>query len=64
MSNIEDIMYEAYRLGITGDVFNEVEKLKNKEENRYCTPYDLYDRALYNILNKKKVKVEILNYDE
>jgi hypothetical protein len=64
MSNIEDIMYEAYRLGITDDVFDEVEKLKNKEENRYCTPYDLYDRALYNILNKKKVKVEILNYDE
>jgi hypothetical protein len=64
MSNIEDIMYEAYRLGITDDVFDEVEKLKNKEENRYCTPYDLYDRAIYNILNKKKVKVEILNYDE
>ncbi len=58
MSNIEDIMYEAYRLGITGDVFDEVEKLKNKEDNRYCTPYDLYDRAFYNILNKKKLKLK------
>lgn len=64
MGNIEDIMYEAYRLDITDDVFDEVEKLKNKEENKYCSPYDIYDKAFYNVLNKKKVKVEILNYDE
>ena len=58
MSNIEDIMYEAYRLGITGDVFDEVEKLKNKEENKYCSPYDIYNKAFYNILNKKKLKLD------
>ena len=57
MDNIEDMKYETYRLDITDAVFDEVEKLKNKEENRHCTPYDLYGRALYNILNKKKVKV-------
>ena len=34
MGSIEDIMYEAYRLNITDDVFDEVEKLKNKEENK------------------------------
>lgn len=54
MDNIENIKYETYRLDITDAVFDEVEKLKNKEENRYCTPYDLYVRALYNILNKNK----------
>ena len=54
MSSIEDKMYEAYRLGITEDVFREVNKLKSKEENKYCTQYQMYDKAFYKVSTKIK----------
>ena len=54
MSSIEDIMYEAHRLGITEDVFREVNKIKSKEENKYCTLYQMYDKAFYKVITKIK----------
>lgn len=52
MSRIEDVLYEAYELGIREKVFAKVEKMKRKEKHRYTELNVLYEKALNKIKNK------------
>ena len=52
MSRIEDVLYEAYELGIREKVFTKVEKMKRKEKYRYTELNVLYEKALNKIKNK------------
>jgi hypothetical protein len=53
MNRIEDVVYEAYTLGLRDQVFDEVSKLKNIKEYKYVRLYDIYEMAL------NKVKSEL-----
>ena len=54
MSKIEDILYEAYYLGLRDEVINEVSNVRNEEKNKYTPLSDLYEKALKKTKIKKK----------
>jgi len=55
MASIEDIMYEAYHLGIKDKVFKKVKKLKEKEKHKFTDLNTIYTKAFNKIL-KKSIK--------
>lgn len=52
MASIEDIMYEAYHLGIKDMVFKEVKKLKEKEKYKFADLNTIYTKAFNKVLKK------------
>jgi hypothetical protein len=54
MSRIEEIVIEAYELGLKDQIFEEVSKMKFQEKYRYIPLDDVYEKAL------KKIKEECL----
>lgn len=48
---LEDICYEAYRLGLRDELFEEVGKLRDKYPHMEIP--DMYDKAFRNILDKR-----------
>ena len=52
MQTPEDIMYEAYKLGIHKKVFKKVTKLKRKEKYRYTDLNTLYTKAFNKVFKK------------
>lgn len=59
MSRIEEIMFEAYELGLKDQVFEKVSKIKSKEEYKHVPLEDVYEKAL-NKVKEKKLKKEIV----
>jgi len=55
MASIEDIMYEAYHLGIKDKVFKKVKKLKEKEKHKFTDLNTIYTKAFNKVL-KKSIK--------
>jgi|SaaInlStandDraft_2_1057019.scaffolds.fasta_scaffold105767_2 uncharacterized protein (UPF0335 family) len=51
MSKIEDVMHEAYKMGVNETVINRVGELKLKEKNKYVPLGDIYDLAFNEIKN-------------
>ena len=49
MSKIEDVMHEAYKMGVNETVINRVGELKLKEKNKYVPLGDIYDLAFNEI---------------
>lgn len=54
MSRIEDVVYEAYDLGLKDEVFTKVSNLKKEKKHKYTELSDLYDLAL--LESKKQLK--------
>ena len=54
MSQIEDVVYEAYDLGLRDEVFNKVLTLKKEKKHKYTQLSDLYEIALFE--SKKQLK--------
>lgn len=54
MSRIEDVVYEAYDLGLKDEVFSKVSTLKKEKKHKYTELSDLYDLAL--LESKKQLK--------
>ncbi len=52
MQTLEDIMYEAYKLGIYKKVFKKVMKLQRKEKHRYTDLNTLYTKAFNKVFKK------------
>ncbi len=48
---LEDICYEAYRLGLRDELFEEVGKLRKKYPHMEIP--EMYDKAFRNILDKR-----------
>lgn len=57
MNKIEDVVYEAYTLGLRDQVFDEVSKLKNIKEYKYVRLYDIYEMALNKVKSKNYSKI-------
>jgi hypothetical protein len=57
MNRIEDVVYEAYTLGLRDQVFDEVSKLKNIKEYKYVRLYDIYEMALNKVKSKNYSKI-------
>ncbi len=58
MDNIEDIMYEAYELGLQEEVIKEAGKLKDRPKYRYSPLSNIYEDAFNNIIIKENEKKE------
>jgi hypothetical protein len=57
MSKIEDIMYEAHRLGVVKEIHSIFKELKSLDENKYTSLSDLYEKA-YTIITEKEKSTE------
>tara|TARA_R100001591_G_scaffold19122_1_gene25755 strand:+ start:171 stop:341 length:171 start_codon:yes stop_codon:yes gene_type:complete len=55
MSKVEDILYEAHRLGIYKDVMSESKRLNKKYP--YKEVGERMEMALTKIIKKKKIKI-------
>jgi len=49
MCKIEDVLYEAYDLGLRVKVLEEVSKSRSKEKNKHKELSDLYETAFKKI---------------
>jgi len=58
MGAIEELMYEAYELGLQKEVIKEAGKLKNSPKYRYSPLANIYEDAFSNIINKDNEKKE------
>jgi len=54
MGSIEDIMYQAYDLGINEKVFKKVRKLRSKNKYRFSDLNFIYTLAFNKTLKKSK----------
>lgn len=54
MGSIEDIMYEAYDLGINEEVLKKVTKLKQKNKYKFIDLNHVYTVAFNKIIKKKE----------
>jgi len=52
MQTLEDIMHEAYKLGIHKKVYKKVKKLKQKEKYRYQDLNTIYTKAFNKVFKK------------
>lgn len=55
MASIEDILYEAYELGISENVFKKVTELRRKEKYKFVDLTTVYTKAFNKVL-KKSIK--------
>jgi len=60
MGVIEDVMYEAYELGIEEEVMKEVGKLRNTPKYRYLPLSNIYEDAFNNVVNRNNEKKETM----
>ena len=58
MGAIEELMYEAYELGLQKEVIKEAGKLKDSPKYRYSPLANIYEDAFSNIINKDNEKKE------
>ena len=58
MGAIEELMYEAYELGLQEEVIKEAGKLKDSPKYRYSPLVNIYEDAFNNIIIKKNEKKE------
>lgn len=56
MQTIEDIVYEAIKIGVKNRLFEKVEELTFREEYRHQTLNTIYDIAFKEILKETKEK--------
>mgnify|MGYP001396738630 CR=1 FL=1 len=56
MGAIEELMYEAYELGLQEEVIKEAGKLKDRPKYRYSPLVNIYEDAFNNIINKENEK--------
>jgi len=62
MCKIEDIMYEAHKMGIKKKVFDKVGELKNIDKYKYTPLSDIYELAFKKVKeNSDKGVIEIEN---
>ena len=61
MASIEDILYEAYYLGIKDKVFKKVSKLKEKEKYKFTDLNTIYTKAFNKVLKKSLKHKKQLN---
>ena len=54
MCKIEDIMYEAHKIGIKEKVFDRVTELRKKEKHKYTPLNEIYELAFDEIKNSEK----------
>lgn len=54
MSNIEEILFESFNLGIEEKVFKEVEQLT--KEKKYFNLKLLYEEAFNNVIKNNEIK--------
>jgi hypothetical protein len=54
MSNIEDILYKSFELGIKDNVFGEVKKLM--EQKKYYNLKLAYEEAFNNVIKNVEIK--------
>lgn len=54
MCNIEDIMYEAHKMGIKKEVFDKVSELKKEEKYKYTPLSEIYGLAFEKVKNSDK----------
>ena len=54
---IEEIIYEAYELGVREELLNQVLKMKGKEKYRYTPLKDMYERALNKVKKRENITV-------
>lgn len=55
---IEEIIYEAYELGIREELLNRVSKMRGKDKYRYTPLNDMYEIALQKVRKREKVLVD------
>jgi len=55
MANVEDVLYEAHKLGIYKEVMKESKKLQKKKPHMEVA--DRMDKALHIVINKNKNKI-------
>jgi len=60
MGVIEDVMYEAYELGIEEEVMKEVGKLRNTPKYRYLPLSNIYEDAFNNVVKRNNEKKETM----
>ena len=60
MGAIEDLMYEAYELGIEEEVMKEASKLRNTPKYRYLPLSKIYEDAFNNVVNRNNEKKETM----
>ena len=53
MTTIEDIMYKAYDLGLSDEVYDKVKKLKEKKKHRFTDLNTIYTKAFTKITEKQ-----------
>ena len=58
MGAIEELMYEAYELGLEKEVMKEAAILKDSPKYRYSPLAKIYEDAFNNIINKENEKKE------
>lgn len=54
MSNIEEILYESFNLGIQDNVFNEVDKLTRQK--KYHNLKMAYEEAFNNVVREMEIE--------
>lgn len=52
---IEEIIYEAYELGIREELLNRVSRMRGKDKYRYASLKDIYEKALQKVKEKALV---------
>jgi len=52
---IEEIIYEAYELGIREELLNQVSRMRGKDKYRYTSLKDMYEKALQKVKEKALV---------
>tara|TARA_R110002020_G_scaffold113236_2_gene260290 strand:- start:31267 stop:31623 length:357 start_codon:yes stop_codon:yes gene_type:complete len=59
MCNIEDIMYEAHKMGIKKEVFDKVGELRKEKKHKYTPLNEVYELAFEKVKNNDKGVDEI-----
>jgi peptidoglycan hydrolase CwlO-like protein len=61
MCRIEDILYEAHKMGLKKKVFDRVTELRKKEKHKYTPLNEIYELAFDEVKNSEKNAKEIEN---